>query len=139
MSKKILTVKEWAQKYLEWYNSLGGDDGADITETDIVNGYKESIGCNEDNSENRLPTIKGLNNTIVEVIDINESGQVYKYRGEIFEIKNYESDNILPNEDFISDIDEEKPFKTPSLFECIEECIEDVCEIEECMEECVSE
>lgn len=96
MSKKILTVKEWAQKYLEWYNKENTNFiYPTIRENDII--QQINIGLNDDFIEERLPTNKLLSDLDLHV----DNGWDY-YKGNIFIINDDDDENKIASEDDVT-------------------------------------
>ena len=85
MSKKLLTVKEWAEKYCEWY----GNKEVYLSPSEIIDQINKE---NLNNIENKIPSVRDLNDLYLKIDD----GE-YFYGGNIFEI--ISDDNLLPNED----------------------------------------
>ena len=84
MSKKLLTVKEWAEKYCEWYN----DKEVNLSPSDII--YQ--INNEKDNNiENKIPSVQDLNDLYLKVEEGN-----FVYGGNIFDVMS--DDDRLPNE-----------------------------------------
>lgn len=84
MSKKLLTVKEWVEKYCEWYN----DNEVNLSPIDIIDQINNE---NDNNIENKIPSVQDLNDLYLK-LDVGD----FVYGGNIFDVMS--DDGKLPNE-----------------------------------------
>lgn len=85
MSKKLLTVKEWAEKYCKWYDNKD----VNLSPIDIIRQINYE---NDNNIENKIPNVQDLNDLYLKVEEGN-----FVYGGNIFDVMS--DDGKQPNED----------------------------------------
>lgn len=99
MSEKILTVKEWAKKYVEWFNKENTKyEYPTITEEDIIG--QINLYLNDDFIEKRLPTNKSLRD-----LDLHIDDGINYYKGNIFLINGDENKIASENDVTFSFVD----------------------------------